>query len=129
MKRLAQSFLVIMAMVFAMPVLAAPAWTQYSAAHFAKAQEEGKTIIVDVNAPWCTTCKAQAPILEGLRNEPRLKNAVFYKVDFDKEKAFLRQHRILRQSTVLVFNGKRETARSVAETRPVQLRAAVMAGL
>ncbi|MDZ4273777.1 MAG: thioredoxin family protein, partial [Erythrobacter sp.] len=67
--------------------------------------------------------------LDALRQEPRLKDAVFFKVDFDKEKAFLRQHRIPRQSTVLVFRGKQESVRSIAESRPKQLREAVMAGI
>lgn len=89
----------------------------------------GKIIVVDVHAVWCPTCKAQAPTLDALRQDAQLKDAVFFRVDFDKEKAFLREHRIPRQSTVLVFRGKQETARSIAESRPRQLRDAVLAGL
>lgn len=107
---------------------ATPQWQQYSPAKFAAAQNAGKTIVVDVHATWCPTCKAQAPILNSMRGEPRLKDAVFFKVDFDKEKAFLRQHRIPRQSTILVFKGKQETARSIAETDRGKLRAAILAG-
>jgi len=122
-------FAALFALVGAAPAIAAPAWQDYDPGAFADAQEAGKTIIVDVHAVWCPTCKAQAPTLDALRQEPALKNAVFIKVDFDVEKAFLREHRIPRQSTVLVFQGKRETARSIAESRPKQLRAAVMAGI
>lgn len=131
MSRFFKTLMLVLASLFAAipAVAAAPTWKPYDAAQFARAQEAGKTIVVDVHATWCPTCKAQAPILDALRSEPRLKNAVFVKVDFDKEKAFLREHRIPRQSTVLVFRGRRETARSVAETRPTELRAAVLAGL
>lgn len=129
MFRLIRSFIAMLAIIVSVPAMAAPAWQQYDAAAFNKAQNAGKIIVVDVHADWCPTCKAQAPTLDALRQEQRLRNAVFFKVDFDKEKAFLSQHRIPRQSTVLVFRGKKETARSIAESRPQELRAAVMAGL
>lgn len=108
---------------------ASPRWSDYNPAAFDRAQEAGRTIVVDVHATWCPTCKAQAPILDSMRSDPKLKKAVFFKVDFDKEKAFLREHRIPRQSTVLVFSGKKETARSIAQTDPAKLRAAILAGV
>lgn len=129
MLRAIRTFLAFLAVALAAPAIAAPAWQEYSPAAFTRAQEAGKTIVVDVHAVWCPTCKAQAPTLDALRQEPRLKDAIFFKVDFDKQKDFLRAHRIPRQSTVLVFRGKQETARSIAESRPKQLRDAVMAGL
>lgn len=127
--RFIRNLLALLAIALAAPALATPGWQDYDAAAFAKAQQAGKTIIVDVHAVWCPTCKAQAPTLDALRKETKLQRAVFFKVDFDKEKTFLKQHRIPRQSTVLVFQGKTETVRSVAETRPTQLRAAVLAGV
>ncbi len=36
---------------------------EYTDAAFDAAQKEGKSILIDVSAPWCPTCKAQAPIL------------------------------------------------------------------
>jgi thioredoxin 1 len=128
MTRLIQKILLVLAMLAAAPAFASPIWSNYSAQAFSRAQATGKTIIVDVHATWCPTCRAQAPTLDALRSEPRLRDAIFVKVDFEKEKAF-REHRIPRQSTVLVFKGTRETARSVAETRPTQLRAAVLGGV
>lgn len=122
--------LLLVAAVLAAPVAAVTSgWTQYSPAEFAKTQAAGKTIVVDVHADWCPTCRAQQPTLDALRGERRLKNVVFVKVDFDTQKDFLRQYRIPRQSTILVFKGTRETARSIAETRPAELRAAVLGGL
>lgn len=120
--------LLIFTLLVAAPAFAAPAWMQYSPAEFTKSQSAGKTIIVDVHADWCPTCRAQAPILDTLRQDPRFKNAMFIRVDFDKDKAFLRQHRIARQSTILVFKGRKETARSVAETRAEKLRALLTKG-
>lgn len=111
------------------PATAAPGWTKYSASSFAAAQNTGKTIVVDVHADWCPTCRAQQPILNELRKDKRLADAVFIRVDFDKDKAFLRAHRIPRQSTILVFKGKTETARSIAQTNRAALRKVVLGAI
>jgi len=101
-------------------------WQAYNAGAFAAAQAADKTIVVDVHASWCPTCRAQAPILDELRTELASDKVTFIKVDFDKQKAFLRAHRIPRQSTVLVFKGQREVAHSIAETDRKRLRAVVL---
>lgn len=107
----------------------AATWIDYDAATFTKAQQAGRTILVDINASWCPTCKAQAPTLDAMRSDPRMDEVVFIKLDFDTEKGFLRQHRVPRQSTILVFQGKQETARTIAETNPERLRSAILAGV
>ena len=89
--------------VLSQPALAAPAWVDYSAEQFASAQAQGKTILVDVHADGCPTCKAQAPTLETMRNDERLAHLTFMRVNLDSDKAFLRAHRVPRQSTILVF--------------------------
>ena len=104
-------------------------WQAYDAKSFAAAQGAGKTIVVDVHADWCPTCRAQAPILDELRKEQASDKIAFIKVDFDSDKAFLRAHRIPRQSTVVVFKGDREVARSIAETDRKRLRAVVLGAL
>lgn len=111
------------------PADAAPGWTRYSASSFAKAQNAGRVIVVDVHAEWCPTCRAQQPILNELRKDKRLAKAMFVKVDFDTDKDFLRAHRIPRQSTIVVFKGKTETARSVAQTDRTVLREAVLGAI
>ena len=108
---------------------AAPGWTSYEPRQFATAQQAGRTILVDVHANWCPTCRAQKPTLNKLRSDPRLKDVLFVTVNFDKQKDFLRSHRIPRQSTILVFKGTKETARSIAETNPARLSAAILAGV
>ncbi|WP_298467936.1 thioredoxin [uncultured Erythrobacter sp.] len=107
----------------------ASGWQTYNEAEFVMAQGKGKTIVVDVYADWCPTCRAQAPILDELRKERQNGNTLFVKVNFDDEKAFLRRHRVPRQSTVLVFKGKKEVARSIAQTNRSALRSAVLNAL
>lgn len=104
-------------------------WSTYDEAEFMMAQKKGKTIVVDVYADWCPTCRAQAPILDELRTERQSSDVLFVKVNFDDEKAFLRANRIPRQSTVLVFKGTNEVARSIAETNRTRLRGVVLGAL
>lgn len=112
---------------FALPATATagPGIKQYSASSFQAAQKAGKTIVVDVHASWCPTCKAQAPILSELSKDAKLKNVVFMRVNYDSDKAFLRTHRVPRQSTILVFQGTKETGRSIAQTNRAKLRSFV----
>ncbi|MGB7373991.1 thioredoxin family protein [Pontixanthobacter sp.] len=124
------SLIAAFAALFALtPVAAAPPWTNYTDMSFARAQSAGKTILVDVHAAWCPTCKAQQPILNELRADSRLKDVVFFKVDFDSDKSFLRANNIPRQSTIVVFQGKKETARSIAETNRKRLRGVVLSAI
>ena len=133
MFRLFALIAVIGALVVAAMQLSAQAnasgWQTYDEAEFVMAQGKGKTIVVDVYADWCPTCRAQAPILNQLRKERQSSDTLFIKVNFDKAKAFLREHRIARQSTVLVFKGKKEVARSIAQTNRSALRGVVLNAL
>lgn len=105
-------------------------WKAYSADIFAAAQAAGKIIVVDVHADWCPTCRRQAPILaELLATEPALAEVVALKVDFDHDHDFLAAHRVLQQSTIIVFQGQTEITRSIGETDPDRLRAIILAGL
>ncbi|MEM9501198.1 MAG: thioredoxin family protein [Pseudomonadota bacterium] len=104
-------------------------WDVYDEASFMMAQGKGKTIVVDVYADWCPTCRTQAPILDQLRAERQSSDILFVKVNFDDEKKFLRQHRVPRQSTVLVFKGETEVARSIAQTNRQKLRGVVLGAL
>lgn len=83
---------------------------------FAAAQAQGKSILIDISAPWCPTCRAQKPIIEKLAGEPKYKDLAIFDVDFDSRKDVLRMFDAQRQSTLIVFKGTQETARSVGST-------------
>lgn len=106
----------------AMPSLA-NAGQPFDAKAFQTSQAAGKSILIDVTAPWCPTCKQQRPIVQEIEKEhPDL---VVYDVDFDTAKAALRQFRVQHQSTLIVFKGQKEVARSTGETDPAPLRSLV----
>lgn len=97
--------------------------TPFEQAAFAAAQAAGSPILVEVTAPWCPTCKAQAPILSRLKNDPRFKNLVSFNIDFDSQKDLLQKFGVRMQSTLIVFKGRQETGRSTGDTRPESIEA------
>ncbi|MBL8692267.1 MAG: thioredoxin family protein [Rhodospirillaceae bacterium] len=92
---------------------------------FDAAQAAGKPILVDVSAPWCPVCKAQAPILAKLRDESKYKDLVSFNIDFDSQKELLRKFNVQKQSTLIVFKGKAEMGRSTGDTNAASIEALV----
>jgi thiol-disulfide isomerase/thioredoxin len=90
----------------------------FTQAGFEAAQAAGKAVIIEVTAPWCPTCKAQAPIINSLMARPEMKGVMLLKVDFDSQKDILRTLRVAQQSTLIAFKGKTETSRSIGDTTP-----------
>jgi thioredoxin 1 len=88
----------------------------FSPAEFGAAQKAGKPILVEIHADWCPTCKAQAPIIGELRKEPRFKDLVVFRVDFDGQKEAVKQFGARQQSTLITFKGSAEAGRSVGDT-------------
>jgi thioredoxin 1 len=107
--------------------LAAEAGQPYDAKAFAAAQDAGKSILVDVTAPWCPTCAKQKPTVQGL--EASQSKLVVFDVDFDTAKDALKQFRVTSQSTLIMFKGKAEVGRSTGETDPAVITALVGKGL
>lgn len=90
---------------------------RFEAKAFEAAQAAGKSILVEVHAPWCPTCKAQEPILSSLAQKPAFKNVTAFRVDFDSQKDALKALNVRQQSTLVVFKGKAEKGRSVGDTK------------
>ena len=98
----------------------AAAWAAgnpYDQAGFDAAQAAGKPILVEIHANWCPTCRAQEPIISELLREPKHAGFVVLRVDFDNQKDVAKRFRAQYQSTLIVFKGEKEVARSTGETR------------
>ena len=122
MKARRSSAALALASALVLPLAASAAEVKpFTAAAFAAAQAAGVPILVDVSAPWCPTCKAQAPILSGLEAQPKFKDLVVLDVDFDTQKGVLRAFGVRMQSTLIAFKGSEEVARSTGDTGPASI--------
>jgi thioredoxin-like negative regulator of GroEL len=89
---------------------------------FKAALDSGKPVLVAIHAVWCPTCKAQAPILDGLLTH-RFSDMIAFRVDFDDQKDVVRQFGAQMQSTLIVFARGAELGRSVGDTNPASIEA------
>ena len=110
--------LTVMATIFGAAVSFAAERMPFDQKAFEAAQAAGKSILVDVSAPWCPTCRAQKPIVEKLSLLPEYKDLQIFDVDFDSQKPVLRNLNVQQQSTLIVFKGSKELDRSVGSTDP-----------
>ena len=101
----------------------------YEAKAFQDALDTGKPVLVHVTAPWCGECKAQKPIVAALAQTPDFKDLIIVDVDFDTQKDALRQLKVQKQSTLLVFKGRSEVARAVGITRREAIEALMKTAL
>jgi thioredoxin 1 len=90
---------------------------------FDAAQAAGKSILVEVSAPWCPTCKVQKPILSNLANQAKFKDLVAFEIDFDSQKDLLKKFGVSMQSTLISFKGAKEVARSTGITNAAAIEA------
>jgi thioredoxin 1 len=117
-----------LALLGALPASAAE-WKPFSASAFAAAQKEGKSILVDIFAPWCPVCRAQNPILVQLTREPKFKDLVVFKVDFDNQLGDVRALKANSQSTLITYKGEAEKGRSVGDTKEKSIAALLQSAL
>ncbi len=96
---------------------------------FQDAQKAGKPILVEIHASWCPTCKAQKAILSDLLPEPKFKDMVVLRVDFDSQKDAVSEFGARIQSTLVVYKGDKEVGRSVGDTDPASIAALLDKGL
>jgi thiol-disulfide isomerase/thioredoxin len=119
MKKLFRLFLftiglVLTSAIFSTSVFAA--LSNYTEVEFNQLQKEGKSILVVVHATWCPTCRAQAPVINELLSENEFKEINALRVDFDSQKNILKKLNVSKQSTLIIFKGGKEVARSTGDT-------------
>lgn len=102
----------------AFPAFAGEAPVPFTQAAFEAAQKAGKPILIDTFAVWCDVCARQKPIIDKLLQDPKYKDLVTFRVDFDTQKDVMRAFNARVQSTLIAFRGAKEVGRSVGETQP-----------
>lgn len=106
---------------FAPGLATAMPFAEYRPDSFVKLLASGDPIVVHVHADWCSVCRAQMPVMERLLSSTPYKNVRAVRVNFDREKRFLADYKVVRQSTIIVFKGGKEIARLSYDSDPQRI--------
>ncbi|CAA0097045.1 Uncharacterised protein [BD1-7 clade bacterium] len=119
----------ILALVATLILLTAPAHAvekmPYSPEAFAKAQEAGVPVLIDVYADWCPTCERQQIILNRYMRENPDSPLKIMVIDYDKNKDWVKAFRAPRQSTLYLYKDNEQRWFAVAPTSSRVIYAAI----
>ena len=113
----------------ALPPVAARAFNNaftkgaFDRAAFDAAQVAGGPVLLHIFATWCETCAAQRAVLDKLQGEPAFKAYMVFNIDYDAEKAVMRDFGARSRSTLIVLKGKKEIGRLVGDTSEASIKA------
>ena len=129
-----RTFLISSAAASAVPFAAqAAGFVDYTPGAVKAALAEGKTVLVDFSAVWCSTCKRQERVINALRatNPEYDSKLTFIKVDWDTYRTaeVTTSRNIPRRSTLLLLRGEEELGRIIAGTSQSQIKALMDIGL
>ncbi len=111
---------------FALVAQAAPAVAQpiqsFTMTKLQAAQKAGQPVLVDAFASWCPVCRAQQPTIEAMASDPRFKNLLILRLDYDNQTAEKKALGITGQSTLILFRGAKEIGRTRGENDAGKIR-------
>lgn len=85
---------------------------------FARAQTEGRTVVVETYASWCLPCRIQSPILERLLSREQFKDFVILRIGEQTPGSVWKRFRLHGYGNLIVFKGAMETSRGTPTTEP-----------
>ena len=109
-------------LIFCIVLPASAAGKFYTQQEFDTLLAEGKTLVVHIHADWCGTCKAQDVQINAAMNSPEFKDVVFFEVDYDTQRKYVKFFNGKLQSTIIIFKAGKEIDRVIAERDASELQ-------
>jgi len=101
----------------------------FDRAAFQALQAKNAPTIVFVHASWCPICRAQETTISKLLSTPAFRNVTVLTIDYDTQKPLWTSFGAQKQSTLIAFHGRRETARLAYDADPQKVTALVASAL
>jgi thioredoxin 1 len=113
--------------------LAAIGYSSFAAAEFVTFEKAKFETLVKSNAPvivhthewWCSTCRAQAKVLEDLQKDPKFSKITMLRASPGGDRETLAPMKVTSRSIILVFAGGKEIGRLDWVTDAAQIRALI----
>jgi thioredoxin 1 len=100
--------------LFSFEALSVDKSTTFSIETFNKAQEKGKTVVVNSWNETCYTCKKQIKILD--QAEKKFKDILFLSFEQTKDKEIAKFLEIEYWTTIVIYKNNKEISRSIGQT-------------
>lgn len=94
----------------------------YQADDFARARSAGRVTAVQFHSSWCPICVMQERGLKALKEDKSLDRVTVFQADYFKEEALRKHFNVSSFSTLVVFRGAQERARTTGDFQPEQLK-------
>jgi|TARA_B110001452_G_C15207157_1_gene418761 thioredoxin 1 len=109
-----KKILILVLCLFSFEALSVDKSTTFSIETFNKAQEEGKTVVVNSWNETCYTCKKQIKILD--QAEKKFKDILFLSFEQTKDKEIAKFLEIEYWTTIVIYKNNKEISRSIGQT-------------
>jgi len=109
-------------LLFVSPALALDV-VPYQADQFAQARAAGKVTAIQFHSGWCPICVMQERGVRSLQEDKDLAEVTVFQADYAKEEALRKLFNVTTFSTLVIFKGNMERARTTGDFRAEQLKA------
>lgn len=123
MRRIIAIFLALAAASYS--TMAAAEFVTFEKANFEALVKSKAPVVVHTHEWWCSTCRAQAKVLEELQKDPKLANVRMLRASAGSDRDTLAPMKVTTRSIIVVFAGGKEIGRLDWVTDAAQIRALV----
>ena len=113
----------------AVPAISGTGFEPYSPRALERALDDGKAVVVHVNAPWCEVCRRQIGVLDALLAEPEFRAVRAIRIEVDLDRKAAGRLSMANESAILVIRDGDITAASLNEADVAALRKELRTGL
>jgi len=114
-----KKFLILLFTLISFEVFAVDKTTTFTNEVFQKAQDEGKTVVINSWNKTCYTCGKQVKILD--KAEKEFSDILFLSFEQTKDKQIAKSLGIEYWTTIVVYKNNKEIARSIGQTKKSEI--------